>query len=208
MHSEKLYTILAFLSAIGLKKVPHSSAAYIYILCTKYCVCLFQVISREDSQCTCSSTSEQRISLLFCCIRDQTPCSVHTKEGYTEAAKLQPRIAEARATHSLSLLQRLRKLLCDIFRKDQGLESKQKDNLHLEVKADQIETDIKEKGIDCETVKADTDIYYTEDDLVAVAQRMVNDKRHRSRRRPKNGNSKDILKKYANYDENRERIAM
>ena len=97
----------------------------------------------------------------------------------------------------------------DIFRKNQRLEIKQKDNSHLEVKADQVEIDIKEKGIDCETVKADTEIYYTEDDLVAVAQRMVNDKRRqRSKRRTSKGNSKDILRKYANYDENRERIAM
>ena len=98
--------------------------------------------------------------------------------------------------------------MCDIFRKNQRLEIKQKDNSHLEVKADQIEIDIKERGIDCEIIKADTEIYYTEDDLVAVVQRMVNDKRQRSRRRTSKGNSKDILRKYANYDENRERIAM
>ena len=97
--------------------------------------------------------------------------------------------------------------MCDIFRKDQGLKIKHKINSHLEVKADQTETDI-ENEIDCETLKIDDEIYYTEDDLVAVAQSMLSDKRERSRRRPKKGNSKEILKKYANYDENRERIAM
>ena len=97
--------------------------------------------------------------------------------------------------------------MCDIFRKDQGLEINQKNNPHLEVKADQIETDI-ENEIDRETLKVDNDIYYTEDDLVAVAQWMLNDKRQRSRRRPKKGNSREILKKYANYDENRERVAV
>ena len=97
--------------------------------------------------------------------------------------------------------------MCDIFRKDQGREINQKNNSHLEVKADQTETDI-ENEIDRETVKVDSDIYYTEDDLVAVAQRMLSDKRQRSRRRPKKGSSKEILKKYANYDANRERVAM
>ena len=97
--------------------------------------------------------------------------------------------------------------MCDIFRKDQGLEINQKNNPHLEVKADQIETDI-ENEIDREIVKVDTEIYYTEDDLVAIAQRMLSDKRQGSRRRPKKGNSKEILKKYANCDENRERVAM
>ena len=147
------------------------------------------------------------MSVLLCCIRDQTPCPVHKKEGHTEVTKLQPRVGEVAATHSISLLQRLRKLLCDIFRKDQGREINQKNNSHLEVKADQIETDI-ESEIDRETVKVDAEIYYTEDDLVAVAQWMLNDKRQKSRRRPKKGNSREILKKYANYDENRERVAM
>ena len=116
------------------------------------------------------------------------------------------RIIEAtKADSRVSLLQRLRNVFFALFKKnaekDQPLRN---GNLITDLK--ELNQDIPRENNNVNEIARSDQAYYTEDDLVVAAQSMFSSNRRRHRKQPAKRVSEEILRKYANYDENRERI--
>ena len=115
-------------------------------------------------------------------------------------------IESTKADSRVSLLQRLRCALFTLFKKnaekDQPLRI---ENLITDLK--ELNQDIPRENIDVNEIASSDQFFYTEDDIVVAALSMFSSNRRIPRKQPAKRVSEQILRKYANYDENRERIS-
>lgn len=163
------------------------------------------MISYEDIECTCLTKQEKRRAFLLCCIRVDEPCPIHSS-NFTDTTLVHPEAGERKERKKLSLYQKIKSIL---------LREKYKDlteELTLEILHETREIPQKIQEIPANASKdtpAGKNIIQknenTDGDLFAAVLSSLAETETRRRKR-QNRKSKEILKKYADYDENRERM--
>lgn len=135
---------------------------------------------------------------------------MHSTNRITEHSKAGAKSTDDALKHSLSLLQRLRNVLWALFKKnplpDQRLDSLLLENENFSIDLKELNQDIPKDGNDVNQNAKFDQIYYNQDDLLVTAQSMFSGNRKKPRKQPTKCVSQQILAKYGNYDENRERI--
>ena len=114
-------------------------------------------------------------------------------------------IESTKADSRVSLLQRLRNVLFALFKKNAENDQPLRNGI-LITDLKELNQDIPRENNDVDEIARSDRAYYTEDDLVVAAESMFSSNRRRYRKQPAKRVSEETLRKYANDDENRERI--